>query len=200
MFRKTLTLALGLTLAAATLGAADTYIFGGKDAAHTDVGFTIKHWVINKVHGNFDKFDGTLVYDDKNIEKSSVNVTIDASSIDTRNSMRDAHLRKPEFFDVEKNPNLTFKSTKVEKAADGKSISVTGDLTMRGVTKSVVLNVVITGTVEDPRGDTRMGFEATTTVNRMDYGIAWNMKNKTGTSMLGDQVDIMIAGEAIKQK
>jgi polyisoprenoid-binding protein YceI len=200
MLRKTLTLALGLGMAVATLQAVDTYTFGGKDAAHSDVGFNIKHWVINTVHGNFDKFDGSIVYDEKNIEKSSVNVTIDASSIDTRNSMRDGHLRKPEFFDVEKNPTLTFKSTKVEKGADGKSLTVTGDLTMRGVTKSVPLSVTITGTVEDGQGNVRMGFEASTKVNRTDFGIAWNMKNKTGTAMLGDDVDIVIAGEAIKQK
>jgi polyisoprenoid-binding protein YceI len=200
MFRKTLTLALGLSLAAATLAAADTYTFGGKDAAHSDVGFNIAHWVISKVHGNFDKFDGTLVYDEKNIEKSKVEVTIDASSIDTRNEMRDNHLRKDVFFDVAKYPTLTFKSTKVEKSKDGSGLLVTGDLTIRDVTKSVVLNTTINGKAEDPMGNTRLGFQASTKINRMDYGVAWNMKNKMGTSMLADEVEIVIEGEAILKK
>src|SRR6266567_6612863 len=120
MFRKTLSLALGLSLAAATLTAADTYMFGGKNAAHAEIAFKITHWVINKVRGNFDKFEGTIVYDEKNVEKSSVEVSIDPASIDTRNGMRDKHLRSADFFDVEKIPQMTFKSSKVEKSADGK--------------------------------------------------------------------------------
>lgn len=196
MLRKHLILALGLSLAAATLGAADTYTFGGKDAAHSDVGFSISHWVISKVHGNFDKFDGTLVYDEKNVENSSVTVTIDASSIDTRSEKRDHHLRSADFFDVEKFPELTFKSTKVAKNTDGTGLLVTGDLMMHGITKSVVLNANITGKVE-AMGGTRIGFEATTTVKRSDFGIAWNMTNKTGTAMLGEDVMINISGEAV---
>ena len=196
MFRKTLMLAFGLSLAAAGAFAADTYTFGGMDAAHTDVGFNIKHWMINKVHGNFDKFDGKIVYDEKNVEKSKVEVTLDVTSIDTRNSMRDGHLRKPDFFDTEKFPTGTFKSSKVEKSSDGKSLLVTGDLTLRGVTKSVVLATTITGKMDDNMGNTRLGFEASTKINRMDFGIAWNKTNKMGTSMLGDEVEIVISGEA----
>lgn len=200
MFRKTLALALGLGLSAASLSAADTYVFGGKDVSHTDIGFNIKHWVINRVHGNFDNFDGKLVYDEKNVEKSKVEVSIETASIDTRNERRDKHLRSADFFDAEKNPKITFKSSKVAKSEDGKGLLVTGDLNIRGVSKSVVLAVTINGKMDDPMGNTRIGFEASTKINRTDFGVAWNMKNKTGTAMLADEVEIVIAGEAILQK
>ena len=200
MFRKTLGLTFGLALLTAVAGAADTYTFGGRAAANSEIGFNIKHWVINMVHGTFDKFDGTLKYDEKNIEKSKVEVTIDAASINTRNEMRDRHLRSADFFDVEKNPTLTFKSTKVTKASEGSSLAVTGDLSIRGVTKSVVLDVTINGKSEDQKGNVLFGFKATTKINRMDFGVAWNMKNKTGAAKLADEVEIVIMGEAELKK
>ena len=192
-------LALGLTLAAAAgcLNAADSYQF---DSAHTEIGFSISHWVINKVHGTFDKFDGSLSYDEKNPEKSAVDVSIDATSIDTRNDRRDKHLNSPDFFDTAKFPTLTFKSTKVALDADGKTLDVSGDLTIHGVTKPVVLKTTITGKMDDNYGNSRLGFEATTSINRQDYGVAWNKANKTGTMMLGDTVDIEINGEATLKK
>jgi polyisoprenoid-binding protein YceI len=199
MSLKTLSLglALAMTLAAApSLRAAETYKF---DNAHTEIAFKISHWVINRVRGTFDSFDGSLVYDEKNPAKSTVEVSIDTASINTRIGMRDRHLKSPDFFDAEKFPKLTFKSTSVTVEADGKTLDVAGDLTMRDVTKSVVLKATITDSVVDNYGNSRRGFTATTQVNRMDYGIAWNKTNKTGTSMLGDLVDIEIAGEGIKK-
>jgi polyisoprenoid-binding protein YceI len=198
MLKKFLGLALLLALALSA-HAADTYVFGGKDASHSEVAFKISHWTINKVRGNFDAFDGSIQYDEKKPEKSKVEVSIEAASINTRNERRDKHLRSEDFFHVEKYPKLSFKSTKVEASADGKGLKVTGDLTMRGVTKSVVLEASTTGKIEDGMGKTRIGFEASTKVNRKDFGIAWNMSNKTGTAMLGDDVEILLSIEAIKQ-
>jgi polyisoprenoid-binding protein YceI len=199
MVRKIAVLALGLGLSL-SLSAADTYNFGGKDAAHSEIGFKITHWMVNKVHGSFDKFEGQISYDEKNVEKSKVDVTIDTASINTRNDMRDKHLKSPDFFDVEKFPQATFKSSKVEKAKDGKGLDVSGDLTLHGITKPVVLKVTIPGKIEDNYGNTRLGFEATTTLKRTDFGIAWNKTNKTGTTMLGDDVEIDITGEAVQKK
>jgi polyisoprenoid-binding protein YceI len=189
MKRGILSLALSLGLAA--LAHAETYEL---DQAHTEIGFKITHLVINKVHGTFDKFEGKVDYDEKNVEKSSVDVTIDAASIDTRNERRDKHLRSQDFFDADKNPQLTFRSKKVEKNKDAGGLLISGDLTMRGVTKPVVLETTITGKVE-AMGHTHIGFEAKTKVNRMDYGIAWNKEVKDGTMMLGDEVEIEISGE-----
>ena len=200
MFRKTLTLALGLSLAAATLGAADSYTFGGRDAGHAEVAFKITHWVINKVRGTFNSFEGKINYDEKNIEKSSVEVSIDTDSIDTRNGMRDKHLKSPDFFDAVANPKITFKSTKVEKAKEGDGLLISGDLTMRGVTKPVVLDAKITGKMDDNMGNTRLGFTGSTKIKRTDFGIAWNKSNKTGTSMLGEEVEIELSGEASLKK
>lgn len=193
-FQK-LALALGLAaLISAPLAAAETYTF---EVPHTEIGFDIVHWGLFTVHGNFDKFDGAIQYDEKDVTKSTVAVTIDASSIDTRNDFRDKHLRSADFFDVEKNPSATFKSTKVEADKDG-NLKVTGDLTLRGVTKSVVLDSKITGQLEDPMGKERLGFIGKVTINRLDYGIAWNKTNKTGKAMLADTVDITVQGEAVK--
>ena len=196
MFTKTLSLAAGLALLTGSLLAADTYTF---DKAHTEVGFKIVHWSVSKVHGGFDDFDGTVTYDVKEPAKLAVDVTIKAESIDTRNGMRDKHLKSPDFFDVAKFPNLTFKSTAVAVSADAKTLDITGDLTIRDVTKSVVLHTTLTAPMEDAFGKTRVGFEGSTTVNRKDYGIAWNKANKTGTMMLADEVEITVSGEAVKK-
>jgi len=193
-------MALGLSLASATLFAADKYSFGGKDAAHAEIGFVVSHWMISKVRGNFDKFEGEISYDEKKVENSKVSVTIDTTSIDTRNERRDGHLRSADFFEAEKYPTATFKSTKVEKSSDGKGLSITGDFTLKGVTKSIVLDAVITGKMIDDRDSSLIGFEAKTKIKRTDYGIAWNKVSKTGTAMLGDEVKILLSGEATKNK
>lgn len=196
-FKKTLTLAFGLAaLVGAPLMAADVYNF---DGAHSSIAFEVVHLGIFKAHGTFDKFDGALNYDAKNPAKSSVNVSIDPASINTRNEMRDKHLRSEDFFFVEKNPTASFKSTKFEVGKEG-ALKVTGDLTLRGVTKSVVLDSVITGTATDDWGNERIGFEGRTSVNRKDFGIAWNKVQKSGAITVAEKVDIIIQGEGIKAK
>ena len=196
--QKSLALALGLAalLSAPLAASTDKYSF---DGAHSSVGFDALHLGIFKAHGTFNKFDGTLNYDAKDVTKSSVEVSIDITSIDTRNEMRDKHLNSPDFFDSAKFPTGTFKSTKVEAGKDGK-LKVTGDLTLRDVTKSVVLDAALLGSAEDDYGNHRLGFTATTTINRMDYGIAWNKVHKSGAVTVGPNIDIVISGEAIQAK
>lgn len=193
---KSLSLALGLAaLISAPLAAAEKYTF---DAAHCNIGFDALHLGIFKVHGTFDQFDGVLNYDAKDVTKSSVDASIDIKSINTRTEMRDNHLRSAAFFDAEKYPTGTFKSTKVEAGKDGK-LKVTGDLTLRGVTKSVVLDASFGGSAVDDYGKEHLAFNASTTINRMDYGIAWNMTHKSGAVTVGDNIDIVIAGEAVRK-
>ena len=193
---KNLGLSLGLAaLLASPLAAADKHSF---DGSHSSIGFSVLHLGIFKAQGTFDKFDGALYYDAKDVTKSSVDVSIDATSVNTRNEMRDKHLKSEDFFFVEKNPTASFKSTKVEKAKKG--LKVTGDLTLRGVTKSVVLDAVITGSAVDDWGNQRLGFEGSTKINRKDFGVAWNKVHNSGAITLGDEVTITLSGEAIQAK
>ena len=162
------------------------------DPRHSDAQFAITHLMVSTVRGEFHGVKGTVVYDDTNIGNSSVEVTIDATSVDTREPDRDKHLRSQDFFYVEKFPTMTFKSTKVEDAGGGK-LKVTGDLTIRGTTKQVVLEVTGPKTpIKDPMGMQRTGVMATTKINRLDYGVSWNKTLDTGVVMLGNQVDITI--------
>jgi len=191
------TASLALFLSAA-MAAAEPQVYK-LDGSHTQVGFSVRHF-FSKVPGQFDKFDGEIQLDDKNWANSSVNATIDATSIDTNNEKRDGHLKSPDFFDVAKYPTLTFKSTKVTSAGEGK-LQVAGDLTIRDVTKPVVLDVDILGSGQIAiQGNTmtRAGFEARTRINRKDYGILWNRTLDQGGTMLGDDVDIVILVEAVK--
>lgn len=162
------------------------------DAGHSAVDFGIRH-LVGRTKGKFKEFTGTIVYDDKAVEKSSVEAVIKASSIDTENEKRDGHLKSPDFFDVEKYPEITFKSTKVEKGADGKLL-VTGDLTLHGVTKAVQLPVEILGTGTNPWTNLPMiGFSTSLEVKRSEFGVnSW--ADKTG--VLGDEVVVGISVEA----
>lgn len=167
------------------------------DPAHSHASFTIRHMVITNVRGEFQKVSGTVKLDEKDVSKSSVEATIDATSIDTRVPDRDKHLRSADFFDVEKFPTITFKSTKVQKA--GKGLKVTGDLTMHGVTKPVVLDVEgPTAAIKDPWGKTRRGLAASTTINRRDFGLTWGKMVEAGP-VVGDQVKIEIESEIVQQ-
>ena len=172
------------------------------DKSHSSVGFNVRHF-FSKVPGKFKDYDGTLLIDDKNIANSKVDVTIQAASITTEHENRDKHLRSPDFFDVEKNPTLTFKSTKIVPG-EGTAFKIEGDLTMRGVTKPVVLDVenlgIGTFASEGRAMGTRAGFEATTKVNRKDFGINWNRALDQGGAMLSDDVWITIQIEAIKEE
>lgn len=167
------------------------------DSKHSDAQFAIMHLMVSTVRGEFHGVNGTVVYDDKNVGNSSVNVTIDTNTVDTREPDRDKDLRSPRFFDAEKFPTMTFKSTKVEDAGAGK-LKVTGDLTIRGTTKQVVLDVTTPKTpIKDPYGLQRSGVMATTKINRLDYGVSWNKTLDSGTVMLGDNVDITIDVEMV---
>ena len=166
------------------------------DPAHTSVGFQIRH-LFSNVAGRFDKFEGTIDLDPAAPEKTSIVGSIDAASIDTDNEKRDAHLRNEDFFHDEKYPKITFKSTKVTDFKDGKG-KLHGDLTMHGVTKPVVLEGAFLGSGKGPQGDERYGFHAETTINRKDFGIAWNKALDAGGFVLGEDVKISIDVEAIE--
>ena len=168
------------------------------DPAHSEADFSIKHMAISTVHGTFRGLAGVIKFDPADVVKSGVQATIDVSSVDTGVAARDKHLKSPDFFDVAKFPTLTFKSTGVSK--EGDHYDVTGDLTLHGVTKKVVLKLEDPGK-EEPGMDGKSvhrGFTATTTVNRKDFGLIWNGTLKSGDSVLGDDVKIELDIEAIQ--
>ncbi|WP_415063354.1 YceI family protein [Bdellovibrio sp.] len=161
------------------------------DPAHSSANFSVKHMMIAKVHGGFEKVSGTLQYDPSDITKASIEASIDATSINTREAQRDGHLKSADFFDVEKYPTLNFKSKKVEK--DGEDLKVTGDLTIHGVTKEVVLAVEgPTAEMKDPYGNIKIGISATTKIKRKDFGLTWNAALEAGGVLVGDDVAISL--------
>jgi len=169
------------------------------DPSHTSVGFTVRHLMVTKVRGSFEKVSGTVKYDPNEPEKIVIDATIDAASINTREAKRDEHLRSPDFFDVAKHPTLTFKSKKAKVLGKGK-LEVIGDLTIRGVTKEVTLQVEgLDQEIKDPWGNVRRGATATTRINRKDFGLAWNQVLETGGVMVGEDVDIQIDVQLIRQ-
>ena len=169
------------------------------DRSHTEVGFSIRHY-FTKVRGEFTDFSGVIRYDAENVANSTVEVTVKDTSIFTGNENRDKHLRTEDFFWVEKHPTITFKSTKVTPGADKSKFQVAGDLTIRGVTKPVVLDAEMLGmgavTVSGRDMGTRVGFNGTTTINRKDFGINWNRTLDQGGVMLGDDVELVLEVEA----
>lgn len=169
------------------------------DPQHTSAQFAVKHLMISTVRGEFHGVTGMINWDDQDITKSTVDVTIDATSVDTREPQRNAHLKSPDFFDVAQFPTITFKSKKVEQAAAGK-LKVRGDLTIRGVTKEVVLDVDgPSAPIKDPWGNPRTAINATTKINRQDYGVKWNANMDGGGVVVGDDVNITIDLEMVKQ-
>ena len=183
-------------LVAPTLALASTWEI---DPAHTSAQFAVRHLVISTVRGQLGKVTGVVNLDDGDLAKSSVAATIDAQGIDTREPKRDAHLRSPDFLDVAKFPTITFKSTKVEKVADDK-YRVTGDLTIRGVTKPVVLDVSGSPTpLKDPMGNVKLGGSATTRINRQNFGVSWSKSLDGGGLVVGDDVDVTIDVEVVKK-
>jgi polyisoprenoid-binding protein YceI len=181
---------------APVVGAAATYEI---DAAHSSVQFSVRHLMISNVRGEFTKLSGTVTGDQANPTATTVEATIEAASIDTRNQKRDDHLRNPDFLDVAKFPTITFKSTKVEKAGDGWKL--TGDLTLHGVTKPVTLDVTdVTPPMKDPWGNNRIGAHATGKLNRQDFGISFNKALDGGGVMVGDEVTITIDVEVVEKK
>ena len=172
---------------------ADTYVF---DKAHSTMGFQVRH-LFSKVPGKFDDFAGQIQFDDANPQNSTVEVTIKTASVDTGVDMRDKDLRSANFFDVEKYPEINFKSKSVKQTGED-TAEVTGDLSMHGVTKEVVLKVELLGKGAGPQGKTVSGWEAKTNLKRTDFGLTWN-KMIEGTQMVGDDVDIDLRVEADKQ-
>jgi len=169
------------------------------DPQHTSAQFAVKHLMISTVRGEFHGVKGTVNWDDKDITKSTVDVTIDATTVDTREPQRDGDLKSPNFFDVAQFPTMSFKSKKVEQVSAGK-LKVTGDLTMHGVTKEVVLSVEgPTAAIKDPWGNQRSAISATTKVNRQDFGVKWNKGLDGGGVVVSDEVNITIDLEMVQQ-
>jgi polyisoprenoid-binding protein YceI len=168
------------------------------DPAHSSAQFSIRHMMISNVTGDFGRVSGSANYDGTNIDKASVDATIPVANINTREPQRDQHLKSPDFFDIEKYPTITFKSTKIESAGNGQ-FKMTGDLTMHGVTKTVVLEGEgPTPEIKDTRGKIRIGASATTSLKRKDYGINYNQVLDNGGAMVGDDVKVTINLELVK--
>jgi polyisoprenoid-binding protein YceI len=188
-------LLLGAALAALPASAADTYTV---DKSHSEVGFQVRH-LVSKVRGRFTDFEGAVQIEPGKPEASSVELTIKTASIDTTQASRDEELRSAAFFDAEKFPTITFRSTKV--VATGKDkYAVTGKLTMHGVEKEVTLDMTLLGTTKDARGNEVMGFEGQTTVDRKQFGIDWNKALDNGGYLVGDDVNVVVNVEARKKK
>jgi polyisoprenoid-binding protein YceI len=169
------------------------------DPAHSTIGFRVKHLMISNVKGVFEKFKGSVNIDEKDITRSKVDVTIEMASVNTNITKRDDHLRSPDFFDVAKFPVMTFTSTKVEKAGVD-ALKVTGILTIKGVSKQVILNVEgPTGEIKSPQGDVKRGASAATTINRQDFGVSWSKKLDGGGMVVADDVYISIDTELTRQ-
>ena len=187
-------LSIGLLISNQSLAAQWTF-----DESHSAATFTVKHMMVTNVMGQVKGIKGTIDIDDKDLTKSKVDVTLDIATINTQNEKRDNHLRSPDFFDTQKFPVIKFVSTKVVKTADG--LKVTGDLTIRGTTKQVDLNVDgPTAEVKDPWGKKKRGFSATTKINRKDFGVSWNKTLDGGGIMVGDDVKISIDAELEEAK
>jgi polyisoprenoid-binding protein YceI len=168
------------------------------DPAHSHVGFGIKHLMISTVRGQFTDVKGTVAVDERDPTSAKVDITIATQSVTTGDEKRDGHLRSPDFFDVERFPAITFRSKRVE-GRSGDSFRVLGDLTIRDVTREVVLDVELLGRAKDPWGNDRAAFEASTKINRGDYGLTWNAALEAGGVLVGDEVKISIESELLRQ-
>jgi len=176
------------------LTAAETTGSYDVDPKHSYIGFRVMHMGLAEVPGAFRDFSGSINYDGKDVSKSSVNFTAKVTSVDTGVAPRDNHLRTADFFEVEKYPDMTFKSTKVEKKGD--NWEVTGDFTLKGVTKQITIPFTANGMMKDPKGSVKMGISAQTMINRQDYGVKWGNKLPDGTLALSDMVKIDLQLEA----
>lgn len=172
------------------------------DPAHTQVELSVKHMMFTTVRGRFGEVSGTIVADEENPEASSVEVEIDAASIDTGVDDRDEHLRSEDFLFVEEYPKITFRSTRIEGAASepGEEFLIAGDLTIRGETREVELDAVYEGQGTDPWGGTRAGFTATTEIDRREWGLTWNQALETGGILVGHDVTIDLSVQAVQQE
>ena len=167
------------------------------DPAHSEIGFKVKHLVISTVSGKFNSFEGKLTGDIENLTSAKISFTADIDSIHTGNDQRDGHLKSADFFDAAAHPKLTFESTSVEKKGD--DYKVNGNLTLKGITKSVSLNVEFGGVEKSLYGQTVAGFEVTTKINRQDFGLTWSALTEAGGVVVGDEVKLAANLELIKQ-
>jgi polyisoprenoid-binding protein YceI len=169
------------------------------DSSHSGIFFSVRHMVIARVRGQFSRWSGTVSAEDGDLAHATVDAVIDASSIDTGVADRDTHLKSADFLDVSSHPDITFHSTGTEDLGDGR-LRVAGDLTIRGVTRPVTLEVEFAGRAKDPWGNERAGFNAKASVDRKDFGLTWNQVLEAGGVLVGDRVDIEIEVEAVRQQ
>lgn len=168
------------------------------DSSHSGISFSVRHMVIAKVRGQFTRWSGRIAIEDEDLSAATVEAVIDASSIDTGVADRDTHLKSADFFDVAQFPEITFKSRRVEKRSE-QALRLTGDLTIRGVSREITLEVEYAGRTKDPWGNERAGFAAKTSIDRKDFGLRWNQVLEAGGALVGDQISIEIEVEAVKQ-
>ena len=171
-----------------------TYVI---DKSHSQIGFSARHAMVAKVRGAFNEFSGTGFFDAENPANSSLQVNIQAASIDTRSADRDAHLKSNDFFDMDQFPEITFVSTGFDKT-DAETYAITGDLTIKGVTKSVTVDFDFTGTAVDPYGNERIGFEGKTVINRKDWGVNWNAALEAGGVLVSEKITLEFEISAIR--
>lgn len=169
------------------------------DPSHTEIGFAVRHMMISTVRGSFQGVNGTIVFDEADPTRSHAEVTIDVATVNTRDAKRDAHLRSADFFDAAKYPAITFRTTRIEPAGQNR-FTATGDLTIRGTTRPIVLAVEIHGRNRTPWGTEVLGLTAETTINRKDFGLNWNAALETGGVVVSDEVKLIAEVEAIKQE
>jgi len=167
------------------------------DSSHSHINFTARHMMISKVRGSFESFSGTVNFNEENPVNSTVEIAVDLSSINTRDAQRDGHLKSPDFFDVESHPTMRFVSTRVEQI-DENNGRLIGDLTIKGVTHEVALDVEYAGVAKSPWGTESAGFSATGSLNRKDWGLNWNQALETGGVLVGDKINIEIELELVK--
>jgi polyisoprenoid-binding protein YceI len=196
MKRIITTVAVLALLAFPALSTAETWSI---DPDHSSIGFTVRHMMVSNVKGTFGTFNGVAEVDEKDITKSRISVTIDTASINTGVPKRDEHLRSADFFDTAKYPTMTYVSKKVEKISDDR-LKVYGDLTLRGITKPVVLDVEgPTKVYKDPQGKLRRGASATAKINRKDFGLTWNKVIEAGGVLVGEEVNISLEAEFVRK-
>ncbi len=168
------------------------------DSSHSHINFTARHMMISKVRGSFENFSGTVNFDEENPTNTTVNVEVDLTSINTRDEQRDGHLKSPDFFDVENHPTMKFVSTRVEQI-DENNGRLYGQLTIKDISKEVVLDVEYAGIAKSPWGTISAGFSATGSLNRKEWGLNWNQALETGGVLVGDKINIEIELELVKQ-
>jgi polyisoprenoid-binding protein YceI len=168
------------------------------DPAHAEIGFAVRHLMLSTVRGRFGTVNGTITVDENDPNTAKIDVTVDVTSVDTRQEMRDNHLRSPDFFDVANHPTMHFVSKRIEGDVTG-TFKVIGDLTIRGTTKQVTLDVTFEGRAKDPWGNDRAGFSATGKINRRDFGLNWNQALEAGGVVVSDEVKMTLDVEIVRQ-